>query len=99
MIPPSVPTSVWIWAAFDPILIAVAAYLGWRADQFGKVFIAAIAAIGVTLLSDWILTAIGVTLLAPVSRTGPMLLPVRSVAALVWAVTGFWIHTLTSRAR
>lgn len=85
MTAPSVPFAVWIWAAFDPVLIVAALVMGWKADQLGKVFIAAIAAIGITLLTDWLLTALGIPNLAPISRSGPMLLPVRSVAALVWA--------------
>lgn len=89
---PSVPFAVWIWAAFDPLLVVVAIYLGWKADQAGKVFIAAIAALGVSLVADWLLTAIGVPLPAPVSRSGPMLLPVRSVAALAWAALAFAIR-------
>ncbi|MDB5511478.1 MAG: hypothetical protein JWR08_961 [Enterovirga sp.] len=89
---PSVPFAVWIWAAFDPLLILVAGYLGWKADQAGKIFIAAIAALGVSLLADWILTSLGVPLPAPLSRTGPMLLPVRSVAALAWAALAFAVH-------
>ena len=89
MTPPSVPFAVWIWAAFDPVLIAVAAYMGWKADQAGKIFIAALAAIGITLLSDWLLTKLGIPSAAPLSREGPMLLPVRSIAALVWAAAGY----------
>ena len=86
---PSVPFAVWIWAAFDPILLVVALYLGWRADQAGKVFIAAIAALGVTLVADWILTAIGLPLVAPLTRSGPTLLPVRAVAALLWSAAAY----------
>ncbi len=82
---PSVPFAVWIWAAFDPVLIVSAFVLGWKADQMGKVFIAAIAALGITLLADWLLTAVGIPNFAPISQAGPMLVPVRSVAALVWA--------------
>ena len=44
---PTVPVvALWDWlpAAFDPVLILVAVWLGWRADQFGKILIAAIAA-------------------------------------------------------
>ena len=90
-----VPVSVWIWAAFDPVLIAVAATLGWRADQKGKIFIAAIAALAVTLLVDWLLTAIGVPTLAPLSRSGPTLFPVRSGAALIWAALGYGVRRLS----
>jgi hypothetical protein len=35
---PNVPFSVWIEGAFDPVLILIACWLGWKADQFGKVF-------------------------------------------------------------
>lgn len=89
MSPPDIPFAVWALAALDPVLIAVAVYLGWKADQAGKIFVAAIAALGVSLLVDWFLTWIGLPLLAPLSRTGPMLLPVRSLAALAWAGAGY----------
>ncbi|TDR94433.1 hypothetical protein [Enterovirga rhinocerotis] len=99
MIAPSVPFSTWILAAFDPILIVAATYLGWKADQAGKVFIAAIAAIGITLVIEAVITWIGIPSLAPVSREGPMLLPVRSVAALIWAGLGYGAHRLYERRR
>ena len=99
MTAPSVPFAVWIWAAFDPVLIAVAVAIGWRADQAGKIFIAAIAAIGITLLVDWLLTTVGLPLLAPLSSAGPMLLPVRSIAALVWAAAGFGARRVWLRSR
>ncbi|WP_375458354.1 hypothetical protein [uncultured Enterovirga sp.] len=72
--------------------MGIAVYLGWRADQFGKVFIAAIAALGIALLFDALVTALGIPWVAPLSREGPMLLPVRSVAALLWAVAGYGAH-------
>jgi hypothetical protein len=87
--PPSVPFAVWVWAAFDPVLAIVAVYLGWRADQAGKIFIAAIAALGVTLLADWLLTLVGIPLLAPLASGQPTLFPVRAVAALLWAAIGY----------
>lgn len=99
VIAPSVPVSVWIWAAFDPVLIAVAAYLGWRADQFGKVFIAAIAALGIALVFDAVVTALGIPWIAPLSREGPTLLPVRSVAALLWAMAGYGARRVVADAR
>jgi hypothetical protein len=86
---PSVAFSVWIWAALDPVLIGVAVYLGWKADQAGKIFIAAIAALGASLLVDMALTALGIPWFAPLTRTGPMLLPVRSIAALAWAAASY----------
>ena len=92
-----IPASTWIWAAFDPVLIAIAVVLGWRADQKGKIFIAAIAAFGVTLLVDWVLTLVGVPTLAPVSRSGATLFPVRAVAATLWAALGFAGRRLAGR--
>jgi hypothetical protein len=89
MSPPDVPLSVWLWGAFDPVLVAVAAYLGWRADQFGKVFIAAIAALGISVLTAWLVTLVGLPWVAPVSRDVPTLYPVRAVAAVVWAAAAY----------
>ena len=86
---PAVPFSVWIWAAFDPVLIGVAIYLGWRASQPGKVFIAAIAALGISLIVGWLFGLISVPWIAPLLRDGPTLIPVRSVAALVWSAGAF----------
>ncbi|WP_430395065.1 hypothetical protein [Enterovirga aerilata] len=99
MTPVGVPVSVWIWAAFDPVLIAVAVSLGWRADQKGKIFIAAIAALAIALLVDWLLTLIGLPTLAPLSRSGPTLFPVRAVAALAWAALGYGARRLRGRWR
>ncbi len=97
MTPPSVPFSIWIWAAFDPVLIAIALTLGWRADQKGKIFIAAIAALGITLLVDWFLTIMGAPIPAPLSRSGPTLFPVRAVAALAWAAIGYGARRFSRR--
>lgn len=94
MIVPTVAVGTWIWAALDPVLVVVSLALGWRADQAGKIFVAAIAALGVTLLADAALTAIGLPLLAPLSRDAPMLLPVRSVAALGWTAAGYALRCL-----
>ena len=89
MTAPSVPLSVWIWGAFDPVLILVAVLLGWRADQFGKVFIAAIAALGLSVLVAWLVTLLGLPWVAPVARDAPTLYPVRAVAALIWASAAY----------
>ena len=97
MTAPSVPLSVWILAAFDPILILVACYLGWRADQFGKVFIAAIVALALSVLGAWLITAIGLPWVAPVGRDEPTLYPVRAVAALVWASAAYAARRVRSR--
>jgi hypothetical protein len=93
---PAVPFEVWILGAFDPVLIAVAALLGWKADQFGKVFIAAIAALGLSVLAAWIVTSLGLPWVAPVSREAPTLFPVRAVAAVLWAAGAFLARRLVA---
>ena len=95
--PPSVPVyavSIWIMAAFDPVLIAVSATLGWKADQFGKVFIAAIAGLGVSVLVSWVITAIGIQWPAPIGHDLPTFFPVRTVAAFLWALIGFGLRRM-----
>jgi hypothetical protein len=97
--PPSVPFSVWIWAALDPVLIGTALYLGWRANQAGKIFIAAIAALGIALLFDAALTALGIPWFAPLSRSGPTLIPVRSVSALIYAASAYGVRRIVEQRR
>jgi hypothetical protein len=82
-------------AAFDPVLILVAVALGWRADQFGKVFVAAIAAVGLSVLVAWLVTALGLPWVAPIARDSPTLYPVRAIAALLWAIAGFAARRVT----
>ena len=94
---PSVALGTWLLAAFDPAMIAIAAFLGWKADQFGKVFIAAIAALGLSVLVSWLLTVIGLPWVAPVSRDLPTLYPVRAVAAFAWAAGAYGVRRATRR--
>ena len=97
MTPPSVPLAVWILGAFDQILILVAVWLGWKADQFGKVFIAAIAALGLSVLAAWLVTAAGLPWVAPVSHDTPTLYPVRAVAAFLWAAGAYLTRRIVRR--
>lgn len=87
---PSVALSVWILAAFDPFLIAVAAFIGWKADQFVKIFLAALAAPLVSVLVGWAITSAGLPWLAPVGGENPLLLQVRVAAACLWAASAFF---------
>ncbi|HYF52765.1 MAG TPA: hypothetical protein VEA41_00735 [Salinarimonas sp.] len=95
MTPPSVAFATWILAAFDPVLIAVAVWLGWRADQAAKIFVAAIAALAASMLVGWAVTSSGLPWPAPVGRAYPTLMPVRTIAALIWAGAAY----AASRAR
>lgn len=96
---PFVPLAVWPLAGLDPILIAIAVTLGWKADQFGKVFVAAIAALGLSVLAAWAITAIGLPWPAPIGRNLPMLLPVRTVAAFLWAGAAYGARHVVGRRR
>lgn len=100
MTPPFVPTEVWLLAAFDPILIAVAVWIGWRVDQFGKIVIAVIAALAMSMLGGWLVTSLGLPWMSPVGRDFPTLMPVRTIAAALWATAGFTAsRILASRSR
>jgi hypothetical protein len=92
--PQAYDSAHWLMAVVDPVLILVALVLGWKASQFGKVFIAAIAALGISVLASWALHALGVPWPAPIARDLPTFYPVRTVAALVWAVAGFTARRL-----
>jgi hypothetical protein len=91
---PFVALNVWILAAFDPVLIAVAVYLGWKADQFAKLFIAAMAALIVAVLVGWAITSVGLPWIAPVGGKYPLLLPVRTLAAFAWACAAYGAQRL-----
>ena len=82
---PSVPLAVWPLAALDPVLVLVAVALGWTADQAGKLVIAVIAAVALSILAAWAVTSIGLPWPAPVGGESPLLLPVRSGAAVLWS--------------
>jgi hypothetical protein len=94
---PSVPFSVWPFAALDPVLILVAVWLGWKADQFGKVAIAVIAAVGISVLVSALMARLGIPWIVPVGGERPTLLPVRSVAAALWASAAYGLKRVVRR--
>ncbi len=94
---PSVALAVWILAAFDPVLIAVAVVMGWKANQLAKLFIAAMAALIASVLAGWAITALGLPWMAPVGRDYPLLLQVRTIAALAWASIAFFSRRLLAK--
>lgn len=85
MTPPVVHLWDWLPAAFDPVLILVAVWLGWKADQFGKILIAGIAALGISIVISWAISSTGLPWIAPVRADALTLFPVRFIAALLWA--------------
>lgn len=98
MTTPSVPFAVWPLAALDPVLILVAVWLGWKADQAGKVFIAAIAALGLSVLAAWLVTLAGLPWPAPVGRDYPSLFPIRTIAATAWAAAAYGLRKVVKGA-
>lgn len=97
---PTVPVvHLWDWlpAAFDPVLIIVAVLLGWKADQFGKVVIAAIAALGLSIVVSYVIGLLGIPWVAPVRSDALTLFPVRIIAALLWAIGAYAARRLTQR--
>ncbi len=96
---PSVPLSVWPFAALDPVLILVAVWLGWKADQFGKVAIAVIAAVGLSVLVSALVARLGIPWIVPVGGERPTLLPVRTIAAALWASAAYGLKRVVRRSR
>ncbi|MFN3688949.1 hypothetical protein [Salinarimonas sp.] len=96
---PSVPVAVWLVAAFDPVLILIAGYLGYKADQAGKIVIAVIAALAGAVIVAYAFSLLGLPWIAPVGGDHPTLLPVRTIGALVWASAGYALGRLQARDR
>jgi hypothetical protein len=89
---PTVPVvHLWDWlpAAFDPVLVLVAVWLGWKADQFGKVLIVGLAAFGISVLVSWAISSLGIPWIAPVRADALTLFPVRWIAATLWAIAAY----------
>lgn len=97
---PTVPViHLWDWlpAAFDPVLVITAVLLGWKADQFGKILIAAIAALAFSVLVSYTISSLGLPWIAPVRADALTLFPVRFIAALLWAGGGYAARRVARR--
>ena len=97
---PTVPVfTLWDWlpAAFDPVMIFLAVWFGWRADQFGKVLIVGLAAFCVSVLVSWAISSIGIPWVAPVRADALTLFPVRFIAALLWAGGAYLARRVSTR--
>ena len=94
---PVYPFAVWIMAALDPVLILVSLALGWSANQFGKLFLAAIAGLAVSVLASWVITALGIPWPAPIGSDLPTFFPVRTAASFLWALLAYGARRLARR--
>jgi hypothetical protein len=86
---PVYPFDVWIWAALDPVLVAVALILGWKSDQLVKLILVALMAFVASVLVSWGLTTLGIPWIAPIGRDLPTFFPVRTGAAFLWSLLAF----------
>ena len=59
--------------------------------------IAAIAALGFSVLFSWAVSAAGIPWPAPITHDGPTFFPVRAVAALLWAIFGYGARRAIAR--
>nr|WP_210381325.1 hypothetical protein [Microvirga zambiensis] len=84
-------------AAFDPVLVVIALWLGWKADQFGKVLIVGMIALAVSVLVSWVISSLGIPWIAPVRSDALTLFPVRFVAALLWASGAYLARRVANR--
>lgn len=97
---PTVPVvHLWDWlpAAFDPVLVITAVLLGWKADQFGKILIAGIAALGLSIVVSYLISLMGIPWIAPVRSDTLTLFPVRFIAALLWAAGAYAARRVARR--
>ena len=87
---PFEPTKLVLISLLNPVVIAVAFFMGHRADQWQKILVAAFAASCAGYLLYWLVAAIG---LMPVHALGgeAALVLMQFLFGLVWATIGFWL--------
>lgn len=83
--------SVLLTALVNPGVIAVAVWLGWRADQWQKVpiaaFAAALAGYGLLYIAVWI----GVAGMPRVGRAAAGVFIAQFLFGLAWAAAAYWL--------
>lgn len=87
----------WLPVAFDPVLILVAAYFGWKADQAGKLIVAVIAALAASVLVGWIMGTLGIPWPGAIGGEQFLLLQVRAFGALLWSGLAFGARRMVKR--
>ncbi len=91
---PFEPTKLLLIALLNPVVIAVAFFMGQRADQWQKIIVAAFAASCAGYLLYWLVVAVG---LMPVHALGgeAALVLMQFLFGLVWATIGYWLPRRT----
>lgn len=90
---PGMPTMIEALLPFlDPVLIVLAVWFGWKADQAAKLIVAVIAALVASVLVGWAAWMMGLPWPAPVGGDRPLLLQSRSGAAIFWSLAAFLLR-------
>ena len=90
-IKPFDPWTLVLISLFNPAVIAVAFLMGWRADQWQKLIVAAFAASLSGFILYWLAAELG---LLPIHALGgeAAILVMQLLLGFVWAGLGYWLR-------
>ena len=90
-IKPFDPTTLVLISLLNPVVIAVAFYMGRRADEPQKIVVAAFAAAIAGFILYWLVAAVG---LLPIHALGgeAAILLMQFLIGFVWAGLGYWLR-------
>ena len=90
-IKPFDPWTLVLISLFNPAVIAVAFLMGWRADQWQKLIVAAFAASLSGFILYWLAAELG---LLPIHALGgeAAILLMQLLLGFVWAGLGYWLR-------
>ena len=90
-IKPFDPSTLVLISLLNPVVIAVAFYMGRRADQPQKLVVAAFAASIAGFILYWLVAAVG---LLPIHALGgeAAILLMQLLIGFVWAGLGYWLR-------
>jgi hypothetical protein len=80
---------VFILAALDPVVIGIGLWMGWHADQAGKLFLAGLAACLAGIAVSFLLRFVGIPWFEGGYAYGGAHALSRFVTGCVWAVLGY----------
>lgn len=86
---PEVLPSVLMIAALNPAVVAVALYMGSKADQWQKLIVAAFAAALAGAVLIWIGTTLRFEFLATPARAAAGIFVAQFFSGLIWAAIGY----------
>lgn len=87
------------WAGlFNPVAIAIAAFMGWHANARAKLFVAAFSAVALSLLVDVALRALSIPSPTLADQGVVALFPFRFLGASIAAILMFWVRPYIKEA-